>query len=237
MATVSVPLRASELDTSFAYNKNEPTRYTEYLSFVVTKILSDLSSNGFKFIIDNGVESTAENPNEVISDWSVAWGEWLKDVSNGVGNYLAEKEGSRAAFLVPAAPLLPSLPSLLPVIGVGLAIKVVTDIVSNVAESYANFQQVTRSNRLERVLDESLNEETYFGLGADKSYLKSIKEQLEKLNEKLEFEENGEAQSLSEITKKALTQIFLEVVVDRQNTLESVTFEGIKAQQEDSGTA
>ena len=237
MATVSVPLQVFELDTLFAFDRDKPTRYTEYLSFVVTKILSDLSSNGFKFIVDNGVESTPENPSEVISDWLVAWGEWLKDVSNGVGQYLAEKEGSRAAYLIPAAPLLPAVPSLLPAVGVGLAVKVVTDIVSNMAESYANFQQVTRSNRLERVLDESLNEETYFGLGEDKSYLKSIKEQLEKLNEKLEFEENGEAQSLSEITKKALTQIFLEVVIDRQNTLESVTFEGLKGQQADSGTA
>ena len=231
MATQEVPLSVSTRTSMFSYDKNQPTIETEYLSFCLTKILSDLSGAGFKFLIDNGMESTPANPNEVISDWLIDWGDWLRDVSNGVGKFLAEKEGSRAAFLIPAAPLLPATPFILPSIGVGLAVKVVTDIVSNITESYANFQQVTRSNRLERVLDESLNEETYFGLGEDKSYLKSIKEQLEALNRKLEFKEDGVTQNLSEITKKALTQILLEVVVDRQNTLESVTFEGIKTQQ------
>ena len=232
MATQEVPLSISMRTSMFAYDKNQPTIETEYLSFCITRILSDLSGAGFKFIIDNSVESTSENMNEVVSNWLTMWGEWLKDVSNGVGKYLTEKEGSRAAFLIPAAPLLPALPSLLPAIGVGLAVKVATDIVSNITESYANFQQVTRSNRLERVLDESLNEETYFGLGEDKSYLKSIKEQLELLNKKLEYKEDDRLQNLAEITKKALTQILLEVVVDRQNTLESVTFEGVKSQKD-----
>ena len=227
--STTVNLQASRLDDYFVYDVNNPTRYTEHLSYTIGCILADLADGGLKFLIDTSIEGTPDNSSEIVSNWLTEWGAWLKEVSTGVGSFLSEKEGSRGAFLIPAAPLLPALPSLLPAIGIGLAVKIATDIASNITESYANFQQVTRYNRLERVLDKSLNEETYFGLGKDKSLLGEIKKQLEELNKKLEYKEGGKTQNISEITKKALTQLFLEVVVDRANTLESVTFEGVKS--------
>ena len=237
MSMIAVPLGVSARSTSFVYDEKKPTIETEYLSYQITRILSHLSSAGFRFMVSDELTESSVNAQEVIDNWLHDWRQWLTETSNGVGKYLAEKEGSRGAFLVTAAPMLPMLPEILPAIGLGLALKVCTDIVSNVTETYANYQQTTRVNRIERVLDEALNEETYFGLGEEKSYLKSIKEQLEKLNEKLETDGTDGKKGLADVSREALTQILLEVVIDRANTLESVTFEGIKSQQAGKETA
>lgn len=237
MSITAVPLGVSPRSTSFVYDEKKPTVETEYLSYQITRILSHLSSAGFRFLVSDELTESSVNAQEVIDNWLHDWRQWLTETSDGVGKFLSEKEGSRGAFLVAAAPMLPMLPEILPAIGLGLALKVCTDIVSNVTETYAHFQQTTRANRIERVLDEALNEDTYFGFGEEKSYLRSIKEQLEKLNEKLETDGANGKKGLADISKDALTQILLEVVIDRANTLESVTFEGIKSQQTESKTA
>lgn len=237
MSMTAVQLGVSPRSTSFVYDDKRPTIETEYLSYQITRILSQLSSAGFRFLVSDELTESSVNAQEVIDNWLHDWRQWLAETSDGVGKFLSEKEGSRGAFLIPAAPMLPMLPEILPAIGLGLALKVCTDIVSNVTETYAHFQQTTRTNRIERVLDEALNEETYFGLGKEKSYLKSIKEQLEGLNEKLETDGANGKKGLADVSKEALTQILLEVVIDRANALESVTFEGIKSQQEDNKTA
>lgn len=147
------------------YDSENPTRNTEQLSFYLLQLFAHLAGGGLSIYTND------ENPVNVQSEvdsWLTSWGTWLKDTSSAVSAWLTEPEESRALPVILAAPLLPAGAAGAVMLANGIVVKIATDIVSNVAQTYSEIQVARRQLQQSRQFDKAFFDDGWFSAPSPK---------------------------------------------------------------------
>ena len=155
----------------FNYNKEQPTYYTEYLSFYLLSVFAGLGFGGFKFFIET------KTPNEQqasIDSFVAEFSAWLDDCEQKVSAWLLEDDTSRGlpALLMPPQISLPLAGSILlfrPAL-VSLAVDSVSSVIRVIQTATANRRQA----QIVRLLNKALFKESFWGLTTESIPLKIL---------------------------------------------------------------
>ena len=155
----------------FNYDKEQPTYYTEYLSFYLLSVFANLGFGGFKFYIET------RGPNEqeqAISGFVTEFSAWLCDCEQKVSAWLLEDDASRGlpALLLPPQISLPLAGSILlykPAL-VSLAVDSLSSIIRVIQTATAN----RRQTQIVRLLNKALFRESFWGLSSESIPLKIL---------------------------------------------------------------
>lgn len=171
-----VPLHVPDLfyggeDLRFNYNKEQPTYYTEYLSFYLLSVFADLGYGGFKFLIETRTPAEQQTS---IDSFVAEFSAWLNDCEQKVSAWLVEDDGSRGlpALLLPPQISLPLAGSILlfkPAL-VSLAVDSVSAGIRVIQTAVAN----RRQSQVVRLLNKAFFRESFWGLSAESIPLKIL---------------------------------------------------------------
>lgn len=155
----------------FSYNKEQPTYYTEYLSFYLLSVFADLGFGGFKFLIET------KTPNEQqasIDSFVSQFSDWLNDCEQKISAWLLEDDTSRGlpVLLLPPQISLPLAGSILlfrPAL-VSLAVDSISSVIRVIQTATANRRQA----QIVRLLNKALFRESFWGLATESIPLKIL---------------------------------------------------------------
>ena len=155
----------------FNYNKEQPTYYTEYLSFYLLSVFANLGFGGFKFLIET---RTPAEQQASIDIFVAEFSEWLDDCEQKVSAWLVEDDGSRGlpALLLPPHISLPLAGSILlykPAL-VSLAVDSLSSVIRVIQTATANRRQA----QIVRLLNKALFRESFWGLSTESIPLKIL---------------------------------------------------------------
>ena len=155
----------------FAYNKEQPTYYTEYLSYYLLSVFANLGFGGFKFLIET---KTPAEQQTSIDSFIAEFSAWLNDCEQKVSAWLVEDDTSRGlpALLLPPQISLPLAGSILlykPAL-VSLAVDSVSSVIRVIQTATANRRQA----QIVRLLNKALFRESFWGLTTESIPLKIL---------------------------------------------------------------
>ena len=145
----------------FSYNKEQPTYYTEYLSFYLLSVFANLGFGGFKFLIETKTPAEQQvSINSFVAEFSA----WLDDCEQKVTAWLLEDDDSRGlpALLLPPQISLPLAGSILlfkPAL-VSLAVDSLSSVIRVIQTASANRRQA----QVVRLLNKAFFKESFWGL-------------------------------------------------------------------------
>ena len=155
----------------FAYDKEKPTYYTEYLSFYLLSVFANLAFGGFKFYVET------KTPNEQqasIDNFVSEFSNWLSDCEQKVSAWLLEDDTSRGlpVLLLPPQISLPLAGSILlfkPAL-VSLAVDSISSVVRVMQMATANRRQA----QIARLLNKAFFRKSFWGLSTESIPLKIL---------------------------------------------------------------
>ena len=155
----------------FSYNKEQPTYYTEYLSYYLLSVFANLGFGGFKFLIET---KTPAEQQTSIDSFIAEFSAWLNDCEQKVSAWLVEDDASRGlpALLLPPQISLPLAGSILlykPAL-VSLAVDSLSSIIRVIQTATANRRQA----QIARLLNKALFRESFWGLATESIPLKIL---------------------------------------------------------------
>lgn len=175
----------------FFYNTEKPTYYTELLSHRLLTILFYVADMGGAIKIETGDDVNAIN--NAVYTYEQDLKSWLSDCVDSVSGWLLSPAESRALPVLAAAPVLALAPEAIAVLPAAVVLKLGTSIISDVIRAVSDFSAKTRDARMERLIDNGLFEQSFFGDSFDDSYLQRMSESLKTLETALsgkDFEGN-----------------------------------------------
>lgn len=194
----------------FSYDQNRPTFYTEFLSYGIGMLLARAGQAGG--YIDFGDASDGNDAQAVLFDgWVTEMKAWLTDVGEKVSAWIVEPDGSRALPAIPAAPLLMLPAGAAVMMSKALVIKAAIDIGATAIKVYTQTVSNIRAARTERMLDKSLNRESWFSDG--RPYLMEISDTLQSLKTLLQTKEvdGSDIIGLAEVLQRGVQYRILDV--------------------------
>ena len=155
----------------FSYNKEQPTYYTEYLSFYLLSVFADLGFGGFRFFVET---KTPAEQQASIDSFVAEFSAWLDDCEQKVSAWLVEDDASRGlpALLMPPQISLPLAGSILlfkPAL-VSLAVDSVSSVIRVIQTATANRRQA----QIVRLLNKAFFRESFWGLSNESIPLKIL---------------------------------------------------------------
>ena len=155
----------------FSYNKEQPTYYTEYLSFYLLSVFASLGFGGFRFLIET---KTPSEQQASIDSFVAEFSAWLDDCEQKVSAWLLEDDTSRGlpVLLLPPQISLPLAGSILlfkPAL-VSLAVDSVSSVIRVIQTATANRRQA----QIVRLLNKALFRESFWGLSTESIPLKIL---------------------------------------------------------------
>ena len=188
--------------SSFNYDKDRPTYYTEYLSFYLLSVFANWGFGGFKFLIET---RTPAEQQASIDSYIAEFSAWLNDCEQKVSAWLVEDDASRGlpALLMPPQISLSLTGNILlfkPAL-VSLAVDSVSSVIRVIQTAIANRRQA----QVVRLLNKAFFRESFWGLKTESVPLK-ILEALEIIVKAFEGEnQTGVKKGIAALLYDALT--------------------------------
>ena len=155
----------------FSYDKEQPTYYTEYLSFYLLSVFANLGFGGFKFFIETRTPAEQQTS---IDSFVTEFSAWLNDCEQKISAWLLEDDTSRGlpVLLLPPQISLPLAGSILlfkPAL-VSLAVDSVSSVIRVIQTATANRRQA----QIVRLLNKALFRESFWGISTESIPLKIL---------------------------------------------------------------